>query len=230
MDPMWIDFPQSLTQIQGSRLYVTLFEFTITTTSLNNQENLALRACSLRAIPPPPPEGVPLEGLTGVNLHEANLTQWASYVQDVASGIRKPSRAALDCPVEDMVGILHRLKRMMGITLCQFCFMVGTCCDCYPEVSSTPTPFWNPPQYSYAAKTAATSTSASTSTVGVPTAADPPPGYAMLPPSMDASLPSKTANLLVRAGVGRGKILERMMARPTGLRHANNLNLLCELL
>ena len=75
MDPMWIDFPQSLTQIQGSRRYVTLFEFTITTTSLNNQENLALRACSLRAIPPPPPEGVPLEGLTGVNLHEANLTQ-----------------------------------------------------------------------------------------------------------------------------------------------------------
>ena len=131
--------------------------------------------------------------------------------------MRKPSRAALDCPVEDMVGILHRLERMMGITLCQFCFMVGTCCDCYPEVSSTPTPFWNPPQYSYAAKTAATSTSASTSTVGVPTAADPPPGYAMLPPSMDASLPSKTANLLVRAGVGRGKILERMMARPTGL-------------
>ena len=172
---------------------------------MNDQENLALRACSLRAIPPPSPEVAPLEGLTGVNLHEANLTQWASYVQDVASGMRKPPWAAMDCPVQDMVGILLRLERMMGVTFCRFCFMVGTLCDCYPEVSSAPTPFWNPPQYSYAAKTAVTSTSASTSTVGGPTAADPPPGYTMLPPSMDASLPSNTASLLARAGVGRGQ-------------------------
>ena len=71
---MWIDFPHSLTQVQGSRRYVTLFEYTIATASMNNQENLALRACSLRAIPPPPPECAPLEGLAEVNLHEANLT------------------------------------------------------------------------------------------------------------------------------------------------------------
>ena len=186
----------------------------IATASMNNQENLALRACSLRAIPPPSPEGVPLEGLTRVNLHEANLTQWASYVQDVASRMRKPPWAALDCPVKDMFGILHRLERIMGITFCRFCFMMGTCCDCYPEVSLTPTPFWNPPWYSYAAMTAVTSTNASTSTVGAPTAADPPPGYAMLPPSMDASLPSKTASLLAEAGVGRGAIIDRMLARP----------------
>ena len=189
----------------------------IATASMNNQENLALRACSLRAIPPPPPEGVPLEELAGVNLHEANLTQWASYVQDVASGMRKPPQAALDCPVEDMVGILHRLEGMMGVTFCQCCFMVGTCCDCYPKVSSTPTPSWNPPRYNYAAKTTVTSTSASTSTVGVPPAAETPPGYAMLPPSMDASLLSKIASLLVKAGVGRGATIERMLARPTGL-------------
>ena len=213
---MWIDFPQSLMQVQGSRQYITLFEYMIATASMNDQENLALRACSLSTIPPPSPEGAPLEGLTRVNLHEANLTQWASYVHDVASRIRKPPQAALDCPVKDMVGILHRLERMMGITFCRFCFMVGTCCDCCPEVSLAPTPFWNPPRYSYAAKTAVTSTSASTSTVGVPTAADLPPGYAMLPPSMDASLPSITASLLARAGVGRGAIIERMLARPTG--------------
>ena len=75
----------------------------------------------------------------------------------------------------------------MGVTFCRFCFMVGTLCDCHPEVSSAPTSYRNPPRHSYAAKTTVTSTSASTSAVGVPTAADPPPGYAMLPPSMDAS-------------------------------------------
>ena len=78
----------------------------IATASMNDQENLALKACSLRAIPPPSPEVEPLEGLTGVNLHEANLTEWASYVQDIASGMRKPPRTAMDCPVQDMVGIL----------------------------------------------------------------------------------------------------------------------------
>ena len=199
---------------------MTLFESAFATASLSDQENLALRASSLRAIPPPPPEGTPLDGLAGVNLHEANLTQWASYVQDVASRMRKPPWAAMDCPIEDIVGILHRLERMMGITFCWFCFTMGGCCECYPEVSSAPTPFWNPLEYSYAAMAAVTPTSASTSLVGVPTVADPPPGCPTLPLSMDTTLPSRTANLLVSAGVGRGKAIDRMLAlaRPTGLR------------
>ena len=79
-------------------------ESAFATTSLGNHENLALRASSLRAIPPPPPEFMPLEGLAGVNLYEANLTQWASYIQDVALGMRKPPKAAMDCPIEDIMG------------------------------------------------------------------------------------------------------------------------------
>ena len=83
-----------------------------------------------------------------------------------------------------------------------------------------PTPFWNPLEYSYATMAAITSTSASTSMVGVPTIADPPPGYPMLPLSMDMTSPPKAANLLAGAGVGRGKAIDRMLAlaRPTGLR------------
>ena len=72
--------------MQGVRRYVTLFKSPFVDSSLS-EENDALRASSLLVVPPPPPEVQPLEGLQGTNLLEANLTQWASYVQDVASGI-----------------------------------------------------------------------------------------------------------------------------------------------
>ena len=88
-DLMWSEFPQTLTQMQGARRYVTLFESPFVDSSLSEKENNALRASSLLVVPPPPPEVQPLEGLQGTNLPEANLTQWA-YVQDVASGMRRP--------------------------------------------------------------------------------------------------------------------------------------------
>ena len=98
IDPTWIEFPQGLTQGQGLRHYVTLFKSAFTTASLGDHENLALRASSLRAIPPSPPEFTPLEGLTRVNLHEANLTQWASYIQDVASGDEEATQGSHGLP------------------------------------------------------------------------------------------------------------------------------------
>ena len=218
IDPTWIEFAQGLTQVQGSRRYVTLFELAFTKASLGDCENLALRASSLRAIPPPPPEVKPLYGLTRVNLHKANLTQWASHIQDVASGVRKPPKAATDCPTEDIKGILHKLEKMTNITFCQFCFILGGYCRCHPEVPQAPTPLWYPPGYSYATMAAVTTTSASTSMVGVPTVADPPPGYSALPLPMDMTLPPKATNLLASVGVGRGKALQTMWAtaRPPG--------------
>ena len=75
------------------RRYVTLFESPFVGSELSKRENNALRASSLLAVPPPQPEVQPLEGLQGIDLPEANLTQWASYVQDVASWMcRRPHR------------------------------------------------------------------------------------------------------------------------------------------
>ena len=197
---------------------MTLFESAFAKASLGDRENLALRASSLRAIPPPPPEATPLDGLAGVNLHEANLTQWASYIQDVALGMRKPPQAAIDCPIEDIVGILHKLEKMTNITFCWFCFILGSYCRCHPKVPQAPTPLWNPPGYSYATMAAIPITSASTSMVGVPTVADPPPDYPALPPLMDMTLPPKATNPLAGVGVGRGKAIQTMLAtvKPLG--------------
>ena len=71
---------------------------------LSEKENNALRASSLLVVPPAPAEVQPLEGLQGTNLPEANLTQWASCVQDVASGMQRPPHAALECPNQDIAG------------------------------------------------------------------------------------------------------------------------------
>ena len=111
-DLTWSNFPQTLMQTQGARRYVTLFEFPFVGSQLSERENNALRASSLLAVPPPPPEVQPLEGLQGIDLPEANLTQWASYVQDVASWMRKPTHAATCCPSKDIAGILHKLEKL----------------------------------------------------------------------------------------------------------------------
>ena len=89
-DLTWSNFTQTLTQTQGVRRYVTLFESPFIDSGLSERGNNALRASSLLAVPPPPPEVHLLEGLQGIDLPEANLSQWASYVQDVASGMQKP--------------------------------------------------------------------------------------------------------------------------------------------
>ena len=73
-DPTWSEFPQVLTQTQGARRYVTLFESPFVDSSLSERENNALRASSFLAVPPLSPEMRPLEGLQGTHLPEANLT------------------------------------------------------------------------------------------------------------------------------------------------------------
>ena len=107
---------------------------------------------------------------------------------------------------------------MTNITFCWFCFVLGGYCRCHPEVPQVSTPLWNPLGYSYATMAAVTTTSASTSTVGVPTVADPPPGYSTLTLPMDTTLPPKATNPLAGVGVGRGKALQIMWAaaRPPG--------------
>ena len=210
-DPTWSEFPQTLTQMQGARRYVTLFESPFVDSSLSERENNALRASSLLAVPPPSPEVRPLEGLQGVDLPKANLTQWASYVQDVASGMRKPPRTATSCPSQDMAGVLHRLENLTGVGFCHLCYALGGNCRCSKVSPQAPLGYsdqalWVLHQPSYASMASSTITTASTSMRGVSPTAGPPPGFPArgAPSLMDVSLAPKSYNLLAQAGVGRG--------------------------
>ena len=202
-DPTWSEFLQTLTQMQGVRRYVTLFESPFVDSGLS-----ALRASSLLAVPPPPPEVQPLEGLQGTNLPEANLTQWASYVQDVASGMWRPPRATRDCPNQDIAGVLHRLENLTRVGFCCLCYALGNNCGCSRATYQAShgygsTALWTPPKPSYASMASSTMTTASTSMRGVSPTTGPPPSFPAMgaPTPMDV-LPSY--NPLAHAGVGRG--------------------------
>ena len=160
------------------------------------------------AVPPPPPDVYPLEGPQGTNLTEVNLTQWASYVQDVASGMRRPPRAAMDCPNQDIAGVLHRLENLTGVGFCCLCYALGNMCGCAGATYQAPcgyksTALWTPPQPSYASMASSMTTTASTSMRGVSPAAGPPSGF----PAIGAPAPMDVSpgyNPLAHAGVGRG--------------------------
>ena len=207
-DPTWSEFPQTLTQTQGVRRYVTLFESPFVDSGLSEMENNALRASSLLAVPTPPPEMQPLEGLQGTNLPEANLTQWASYVQDVALGMRRPPHAAIDCPNQDIAGVLNRLENLTRVGFCHLCYALGNNCGCSRATYQAPcsygsTALWTPPKPSYASMASSMMTTASTSMRGISPTTGPPPGFPAIgaPTPMDV-LPSY--NPLAHAGVGRG--------------------------
>ena len=208
---MWSEFPQTLTQTQGVRRYVTLFESPFVDSSLSERENNALRASSLLVVPPPPPEVQPLEGLQGTNLPKANLTKWASYVQDVASGMQKPPHVTTDCPNQDIAGILHKLENLTGVGFCCLCYALGGHCECSRATHQAPHGYgsqalWVLPQPSYASVASSMVTTASTSMRGVSLTVEPPPGFPArrAPTPMDVSPASQSYNLLAHAGVGRG--------------------------
>ena len=197
-DPTWRDFLQALMETQGARHYVTLFEASFKASVLSDCENNVLQVSSLMAMPPPSPGTPSLARLTMVNLTGASLTQWASHIQDVTSGMRMPPEVAVNCPQEDIVGVLNQL-----------CFGVGNKCRCTNVPHQTPSQgsaLWMPPMMSYTTMASPTETTASSSVGRVPPLRYPPPGP---PPGdpvpMDMLLAPTTENLLATAGVGRGQ-------------------------
>ena len=210
-DPTWRDFPLALTDTRGARCYVTLFKAPFEASVLSDRENNALQTSSLRAMPPPP--GMPsLARLTIVDLTGASLTQWASYIQDVASGMRMPLEVAVNCPQEDIVRVLNRLETLTHLKYCLLCFGIGNKCRCTKVSCQTPSQasaLWTPLTMSYATMASPTMTTASAPVHGVPQPGYPPPRPPPGPPPgdpalMDTLLAPSTENLLATAGVGRG--------------------------
>ena len=169
------------------------------------------------AVPPPPPESQPLSRSTMVDLPGNSLTQWASHVQDVASGMRLPPEAAVNYPQADIVSMLDQLEGLTRVRYCRHCFGVGQRCRCSAIPHQLPGPtsaLWAPPMVTYVAMVSSTETSASTSVAGVTHPRYPPPG---MPPleAMDTLPAPTTENLLATAGVGRGTRPRSQPGTPT---------------
>ena len=158
------------------------------------------------AVPPPSLGSQPLAGSTAVDLLGNSLTQWASLIQDVASGMRLPPEAAASCPQSDIVGVLDRLEGLTKVRYCRHCFGVNQRCQCSAVPRQAPgltSALWTPPSMSYVAMVSSTETTASTSAAGVTHPSYLPPG---MPPleAMDTLPAPTTENLLATAGVSRG--------------------------
>ena len=157
-------------------------------------------------MPPPVPGSQPLAGSMTVDLPGNSLTQWATHIQDVTSGMILPPEAVVNCPQADIVGVLNRMEGLTRVRYCRFCFGVDQKCWCSGIPHQAPgqaLALWMPPMMSYAAMASSTETTASSSVAGVTPPSYPPPGMPPLEP-MD-TLPAPTSeNLLVTAGVGRG--------------------------
>ena len=160
------------------------------------------------AMPPPAPGTPSLAGLAMVNLPGSSLTQWATHIQDVASGMRMPPEVAVNCPQQDIIGVLNRLESMTPVKYCRLCFGVGKKCRCSNVPHQTPSQasaLWTPPTMSYVTMASSTETTASSSVGGVPLLRYPPPGLPPIDPVPMDTLPAPTSgNLLATAGVGRG--------------------------
>ena len=169
-------------------------------------------------MPPPAPGTQPLAGSTMVDLPGSSLTQWATHVQDVASGMRLPPEAAVNCPQVDIVGVLNRLERITMVRYCCLCFGVSQKCGCSSVPHQTPSQasaLWMPLMMSYVAMASSTKTTASSSAAGVPPPRYPPPGLPPLEPVPMDTLPAPTSeNLLATAGVGRGGRGQRQPSTP----------------
>ena len=169
---------------------------------------------------PPPAPGMPsLARLTTVDLPGSSLTQWASHIQDVTSGMRMPLEAAVNCPQEDIVGTLNQLERLTPVKYCCLCFEVGKKCRCSNVPRQTPSQasaLWMPPTMSYVTMASSIKTTASSSVGGVPPLRYPPPGLPPVDPApMDMVLAPTSENLLATASVGRGGRGLRQPRTPT---------------
>ena len=122
--------------------------------------------------------------------------------------MRMPPEAAVNCPQEDIVGVLNQLQRLTPVKYCRLCFGVRKKCRCTNVPCQTPSQgsaLWTPPMKSYATMASPTETTASSSVGGVPPLRYPPPGPPPGNPVPTDTLPALTTeNLLATAGVGRG--------------------------
>ena len=221
-DPTWRDFPQALSETRGVRQYVTIFEAPFEASVLNDHKNNALWVGSLLAVPPPPPGSQPLAGSMTIDLLGNSLTQWATHLQDVTSGMILPPEVVMNFPQADMVGVLNRLEGMTRVRYYRFCFRVGQKCRCSGIPHQAPgqaLALWMPPMMSYMAMASSTKTMASSSAAGVTPPSHPPLGLPPLEP-MDTLVALASENLLATAGVGRGGRGQRQPSTPTapGLR------------
>ena len=125
---LWESFPRELERLNGARRYIGAFRDPFQDLRLTSSQEHALRACSLLAIPPPPPEQKALPGGVPEDLSQDNLSTWAGIVQDVAAGMIVPQPGTDQIIFPQVVEILTLLESVSWVTFCHQCYLPGSAC------------------------------------------------------------------------------------------------------
>ena len=126
------DFPSTLEHQAEAKKYVSAFYYTLNPLlkELSDGDKHIMRACSLMAIPPPPPR-TPLRHLEiPMDLTKMRLPDWVNYVQDLATGLVMLPPTFLVTGKVIQSSILPKLERVAGVKSCRFCLNPHTVCGC----------------------------------------------------------------------------------------------------
>ena len=127
---MWESFPRVLERRAGARRYVGAFRALFQDLRLTPPQEHALRACSLLAIPPPPPGQEVLPRGVPEDLSQDNLSTWVETVQDVAAGMIAPRPEMSLTILPQVVEVLTILESVSRVTFCRQCYLPGSACRC----------------------------------------------------------------------------------------------------
>ena len=136
---LWESFPRALERRAGARRYVGAFRAPFQDLRLTPPQEHALRACSLLAIPPPPPGQEALPGGVPEDLSQDNLSTWADTVQDVAAGMIAPQPEMSQTIFPQVVEVLTLLESVSRVAFCRQCYLPGSACRCLGGCSTTST-------------------------------------------------------------------------------------------
>ena len=145
---LWESFPRALERRAGARRYVGAFRAPFQDFRLTPPQEHALRACSLLAIPPPPPGQEALPGGVPEDLSQDNLSTWADTVQDVAAGMIAPQPETSQTIFPQVVEVLTLLESVSRVAFCRQCYLPGSACRCLggsstASTASTAGPSWS---------------------------------------------------------------------------------------
>ena len=125
---LWESFPRALERRAGTRRYVGAFRALFQDLLLTPPQEHALRACSILAVPPPPPGQEALPGGVPEDLSQDNLSTWAETVQDVAAEMIAPQPETSQTIFPQVVEVLTLLESVSRVTFCRQCYLPGSAC------------------------------------------------------------------------------------------------------
>ena len=218
-DSLWESFLQTLKTREDAGSYINAFRAPFQgLPPLSHQYVYVLRACSLLVIPPPVGSAAPQGGFL-TDLAGINLSDWASFIQDVAAGLQAllPS---LDSSLGlQVVNLLQLLEVATGVVFCCFCCYLEPHCRCMGVSQSAPPTSWSQiaeqtPSYGVTASSCGVTTP-STSLGGMSEYVAPPPGlYIWSMPPLEACLPKGPVVFpQYRPPIGRATQLRAALSR-----------------